>query len=133
MGGVDGTNLVGIAASYVFAIHLALGLWAVSAAPSQFRGGGGGGEGDRRGDNGTDAGLLLLLRERRRRRDNDDGRVRTTAPSLCRCCTICPREGWNMSCLLIFLPAIAQSVAFCGTDGSAMVRIIDKRWHQLLP
>ena len=38
-----------------------------------------------------------------------------------------------MSCLLIFLLAIAQAVAFCGTDSSAMARIIDERWQRLLP
>jgi hypothetical protein len=132
-GGVDGPDLAAIAALYVFAIHLALGLWAVGAAPSRFGGGGGGGEGDRRGDDGTDAGSSSSSRERRRRRDDDDGRARTTAPSSRRRCAICPREGQNMSCLLVFLPEIAQSVAFCGMDGSAMVRIIDECWRRLLP
>jgi hypothetical protein len=32
-----------------------------------------------------------------------------------------------MSCLLVFLLAIAQVVTFCGTDGSATARIIDGR------
>jgi hypothetical protein len=38
-----------------------------------------------------------------------------------------------MSCLLVFLLAIAQAVAFCGTDSSATARIINKCWQRLLP
>ena len=33
----------------------------------------------------------------------------------------------------VFLLAIAQAVAFCGKDGSATARIIDKRWQRSLP
>ena len=38
-----------------------------------------------------------------------------------------------MSCLLVFLLAIAQVILFCGTDSSTTARIIDERWHWLLP
>ena len=37
-----------------------------------------------------------------------------------------------MSCLLVFLLAIAQAIPFCGTDGSTTARIIDKRWQRSL-
>jgi hypothetical protein len=80
-----------------------------------------------------DAGLSSSSRERRRRRDGNNVRARTTAPSSRRRCAIRPREGQNMSCLLVFLLAIAQAVAFCGKDGSATARIIDERWQRSLP
>jgi hypothetical protein len=88
-----------------------------------------GGEGDCRGDDGTDAGSSSSSRERRRRRDGNNGRARTTGPSLHRRCVIRSREGRNMSCLLVFLLAIAQAILFCGTDGSMTARIIHKRWQ----
>jgi hypothetical protein len=74
-----------------------------------------------------------LSRERTRRRDGIDGRARTTGPSSHRRCAIRPQEGRNMSCLLVFLLAIAQAILFCGTDGSMTARIIDERWQWSLP
>ena len=38
-----------------------------------------------------------------------------------------------MSCILVFLLAIAQAILFCGTDDSMMARIIDERWQWSLP
>jgi hypothetical protein len=37
-----------------------------------------------------------------------------------------------MSCLLVFLLAIAQAIPFCRTDGSTTARIIDERWQRSL-
>jgi hypothetical protein len=59
---VDGPDLAAIAASYVFAIHLALGLWAVGAALSRFGSGGGGGGGGLQGGRWDGCRVVVIVK-----------------------------------------------------------------------
>ncbi len=116
-GGMDGTDLAAIA----------LVLWAV--------GGGGGGGGGLQGGGRDICRIVVVVKgeeeeeeEGRQQWEGADDHAVIVPPLRIR-----PREGQNMSCLLVFLLAIAQAIPFCRTDGSTMARIINERWQRSLP